>query len=121
MVSQLESVKIRLHGPRSVGAPVPAGLLYYSQLDSTLRVEPKINEIRALLMARNELADHLSKKRKVSDASPILSQQEANLEDTPFLPPTIDHPRECRQCYAVDSCMLYRKVSTDSVSSRRLD
>jgi hypothetical protein len=34
----------------------------------------------------------------------------ADIEDT-FLPPTIDHSRECKSCYAVDTCMLYRKVS----------
>jgi DNA replication ATP-dependent helicase Dna2 len=27
------------------------------------------------------------------------------------LPLTIDNPRECRSCYSVNGCMLYRKVS----------
>ncbi|WVQ81912.1 hypothetical protein IAT38_004039 [Cryptococcus sp. DSM 104549] len=120
------------------GVPVPAGLLYYSQLDSILRVEAKPIEIRALVMTRNELADWLSKKRRVPRNSPEADVQlammakgmralpvpverqtgkeeeegEGMVEDIEeaFLPPTIDHPRECKMCYAVDSCMLYRKA-----------
>lgn len=111
---------------------VPAGLLYYSQMNSILRVEAKVNEIRALILARNELASHLAQKRTVATSStfdhprgsagvlqgdfdvsnaresPV--KDDLNLEDIPFLPPSIDNPKECRTCYAVDSCMLYRKV-----------
>ncbi len=94
--------------------PVPAGLLYYSQLDSILRVEAKQNEIRALITARNELAHYLSKKREVPEVVPKDAQVEVDMEDVSFLPSTIDHSKECRQCYAVDSCMLYRKVSAIS-------
>ncbi len=92
-----------------LGVRVPAGLLYYSQLDSILRVEAKPNEIRALIIARNELAHYLSKKRKLPGA--VQDRPLADIELAAFLPPTIDHPRECSHCYAVDSCMLYRKVS----------
>ncbi|WVR07485.1 hypothetical protein IAU60_004527 [Kwoniella sp. DSM 27419] len=105
------------------GVPVPAGLLYYSQLDSILRVEAKPNEIRALCIARNELADWLSKKRRVPKEAPGVSPTNASpvddLEDA-FLPPTLDNPRECRTCYAVDSCMLYRKA-IDKVASHPED
>lgn len=102
--------------------PVPAGLLYYSQLDSILRVEAKPNEIRALIMARNEIASWMTRKRKLdptADGGPVgdkllgsnkIKPKVADMEDT-LLPPTIDHARECKSCYAVDSCMLYRKVS----------
>lgn len=85
---------------------MPAGLLYYSQLDTILRVEAKQNEIRALICTRNELASHLSHKR-------YLTKDGASLEsrDAAFLPAPNDHPKECRKCHAVDSCMLYRKVS----------
>nr|XP_031860000.1 uncharacterized protein CI109_004607 [Kwoniella shandongensis]KAA5527072.1 hypothetical protein CI109_004607 [Kwoniella shandongensis] len=91
--------------------PVPAGLLYYSQMDSILRVEAKPNEIRALIIARNELADWLSKKRRLPKAAlgDMPAKDVENVDDV-FLPSTIDHPRECRTCYAVDSCMLYRKA-----------
>lgn len=98
------------HGPP--GVPVPAGLLYYSQLDSMLRVEARPNEIRALIMARNELAGWLAKQRRVpKEAKPDeISAPAPDMEEA-FLPPTIDHAKECRSCYAVDTCMLYRKVS----------
>ncbi|WVF72768.1 hypothetical protein IAT40_007586 [Kwoniella sp. CBS 6097] len=96
------------------GVPVPAGLLYYSQLDSILRVEAKTNEIRALIIARNELADWLSRKRSLPKSIPAdsFSSSPRGIEDVEeaFLPPTIDHSRECKTCYAVDSCMLYRKT-----------
>lgn len=124
----------------NIATPVPAGLLYYSQLNSILRVEAKPNEIRALIIARNELAGYLSAKRKVpsswmvapslplrrgiqSDTSEFHAKAdpETDIEDTgtgQFLPATIDNPRECRSCYAVDSCMLYRKVMIFHLVSR---
>lgn len=89
--------------------PVPAGLLYYSQLDSILRVEARPNEIRALIMARNEIADWQVKKRVLPVSETKVKVDD--MEDAAFLPATVDHARECRSCYAVDSCMLYRKVS----------
>lgn len=107
---------------------MPSGLLYYSQLDTILRVEARTNEIRSLIMARNELASHLNKKRKIRRApkvqddgaanaatqssQPIVSQigEIGDIEDS-FLPPTLDDERECQNCYAKDACMLYRKVS----------
>nr|ODN98785.1 DNA replication ATP-dependent helicase Dna2 [Cryptococcus depauperatus CBS 7855] len=113
------------------GVPVPAGLLYYSQLDTILRVEAKQNEIRALIMVRNELVSWLSVRRKVPCSLPDdgmtevvgtdLVKRETKLEsnhdthivekmEKAFLPPTIDNPRDCKGCYAVESCMLYRKV-----------
>ncbi|WWC90742.1 uncharacterized protein L201_005679 [Kwoniella dendrophila CBS 6074] len=101
------------------GVPVPAGLLYYSQSDTILRVEAKQNEIRALIIARNELADWLSKKRRVPKEKPPTTDNLVNkVEDVEeaFLPSTIDHSRECRSCYAVDSCMLYRKIN-DNIHS----
>ncbi|KAL7423852.1 DNA replication endonuclease-helicase Dna2 [Cryptotrichosporon argae] len=118
------------------GVPVPAGLLYYSQLDKILRVEAKLHEIRALVIARNELAEFLSKNREVgheysrsttrapvaglTNLGPAGNSQESStpddgtveveaIEDT-FLPPTIDNMRECKGCFAVDTCMLYRKA-----------
>lgn len=91
------------------GVPVPAGLLYYSKLDSILRVEARPNEIRALIMARNELAAWMSKRRTIT--RPDTPPQPEAIEDAGYLPPTINHARECKSCYAVDSCMLYRKVS----------
>ncbi|ORY35636.1 putative DNA replication helicase dna2 [Naematelia encephala] len=94
------------------GVPIPAGLLYYSQLDSILRVEARPNELRALIIARNELAAFLSVKRSVPK-SPTETAAPENIEEA-FLPPTIDNPKECRKCYSVDSCMLYRKTEEAS-------
>jgi DNA replication ATP-dependent helicase Dna2 len=37
--------------------------------------------------------------------------------EEPFLPPTIDDERTCKRCYALDTCMLYRKVSSPLHSS----
>lgn len=34
-----------------------------------------------------------------------------DIEDVGILPPTTENARECRNCYANDGCMLYRKVS----------
>lgn len=84
-------------------------------------------------MARNELAMYISKQRKVPRHLPdgdrpveILrrgvikkemlreEKREEKLEtevEEAFLPPTIDNMRDCKMCYAVESCMLYRKVS----------
>ncbi|WVQ74886.1 hypothetical protein IAR50_004493 [Cryptococcus sp. DSM 104548] len=112
--------------------PVPAGLLYYSQSDTILRVEAKPIEIRALIMARNELAFWLSKQRKVpkhisQHDQPMeilrgrvvrkevkvelkVAVEEVELEEA-FLPATIDNPRECKMCYANEACMLYRRVN----------
>jgi hypothetical protein len=33
-----------------------------------------------------------------------------DIEDVAILPPTVENPRDCRNCYASDGCMLYRKV-----------
>lgn len=60
-------------------------------------------------MARNELAHYLSVQRRIDSKAPADPRDVDNFQ---FLPPTIDNPRECRTCYAVDSCMLYRKVRT---------
>lgn len=78
---------------------MPAGLLYYSQRDSIVLVEAKANEVRALVQTRNELAEWMMRERR-------------NVEDeTPFLPATVNEQRECKNCYASDVCMLYRKAN----------
>lgn len=84
-------------------------------------------------MARNELAMYMSKQRKVpkhlpDDDRPVEilrggvvkkellkeGKEEKELEgevEEAFLPPTLNNMRDCKMCYAVESCMLYRKVS----------
>lgn len=78
------------------GMDVPSGLLYYTQSEEVVRVPTAKNEVRALMMKRNELAGYMMRR--------------VRQESKPFLPPTIDDIRVCGRCYAVDTCMLYRRV-----------
>ena len=79
------------------GMEVPSGLLYYTQSEEVVRVPTARNEVRALMMKRNELAGYMMRR--------------VRQESEPFLPPTIDDVRVCGRCYSVDTCMLYRRVS----------
>jgi DNA replication ATP-dependent helicase Dna2 len=63
-------------------------------------VEARANEVRALIMTRNELAEWMARER-ASKAD----------EGDAFLPETLDRPNDCKRCFAADACMLYRKVS----------
>lgn len=70
-------------------------------------------------MARNDLAHYLAKKRSLDGDltfAPISSRGSIGDVES-FLPPTIDSARECKNCYAVDTCMLYRKVSQPTFRS----
>lgn len=105
---------------------MPAGLLYYTQSEEVIRVAASRNELRGLLISRNEIAAHLAARGAQSvpvrpsqmtansgesetlDGEPEAAQQSV----TSFLPPTIDDEWACTKCYNVDACMLYRKVST---------
>lgn len=40
-------------------------------------------------------------------------------EDRPLLPAPIDEERSCKRCYAVDACMLFRKVRSLPALSKR--
>ena len=82
------------------GIDVPGGLLYYTQAHEVIHVPSSWNEIRSLIMSRNEMAVYLA--RRQSEAG--------NKNVQPFLPPTIDQDRACSRCFSVDTCMLYRKV-----------
>ena len=85
------------------GMEVPSGLLYYTQSEEVVRVPTARNEVRALMMKRNELATYMMRRIRH--------------EKEPFLPPTIDDVRVCGKCFAVDACMLYRKVSVCLIQS----
>ncbi|KAG6902436.1 hypothetical protein C0995_016615 [Termitomyces sp. Mi166 len=87
------------------GTEVPSGLLYYTQSEEVIRVPAGRNEIRGLIIARNEMAAYMT--RRNGTAVP----EEGTVSVTePFLPPTIDDERACKKCYALDTCMLYRKA-----------
>jgi DNA replication ATP-dependent helicase Dna2 len=93
-----------------IGTDVPAGLLYYTQSDEVIRVGAARNELRALIQNRNNMATHTMKRasnnKKAAD----------DLMEIDFLPPTQDDERTCGRCYAVDGCMLYRKVIFTPIS-----
>ncbi|KAH8109923.1 Dna2-domain-containing protein [Phellopilus nigrolimitatus] len=103
-------------------ADVPAGLLYYTQSEEVIRVPAGRNEMRGLIMARNELAGYLMRRtRKARKKKLVNTEGEAGSDRTmkseidgedegPFLPPTIDQERACGRCYVADACMLYRKA-----------
>ncbi|KAI1798471.1 Dna2-domain-containing protein [Ganoderma leucocontextum] len=94
------------------GTEVPSGLLYYTQSEEVVRVPAARNELRALLVARNELAGHMmSRLRAKGEITASEHDGEVSLNDLEsFLPPTIDDNRTCGKCFALDTCMLYRKA-----------
>jgi len=98
------------------GVEVPSGLLYYTQSEEVVRVPAIRNELRGLIGARNEMAGYMVNRTRKSEPRNVDEQaQNRDLEDGPavhsFLPPTINDERVCNRCYALDICMLYRKVS----------
>ncbi len=150
------------------GTAIDSGILYYTQTDSMLLVPAAPREIKSLLEARNELAVYMARERPVLEArrrkaskspskacsqppifrdsaSPAKPSQAGSqlavataTQSMEILPPTIDNFRECRSCYSVKGCMLFRKVrplsfallylsdlsssrlSTESISSRTI-
>lgn len=97
------------------GAEVPSGLLYYTQSEEVVRVPAARNEIRALMVMRNEMASYIMRRLRTTAYLSGLDdedseQPEAVADIEAFLPPTIDDNRTCGKCYVLDTCMLYRKV-----------
>lgn len=100
------------------GVDVPSGLLYYTQSEEVVRVPRMRNEIRGLIGARNEMAGFMMRRMRLRKAKGSSTKaDERDVEDEPFLPPTIDDERVCKRCYVVSSCMLYRKVCSFSIFS----
>ncbi len=85
------------------GVRVDDGLLYYSKSGELHRISRSRNEVRSLIIGRNELAHYL---RHDADAARLMT----NEEPIQVLPPTIDSEHKCRRCYAVDGCMLFRRA-----------
>lgn len=83
---------------------VDAGLLYYTQKEEVVRVPVVRNELRALIMARNDLAGYMRRRHQ-------LGEESVNDIEESVLPPSIDDERVCKKCFVVDTCMLYRRVS----------
>jgi DNA replication ATP-dependent helicase Dna2 len=79
------------------GVEIPSGLLYYTQAEEVIEVPRASRELRSLLVRRNDLAEHLMRRQRkeVTDS---------------FLPKSLEDNWACSKCYAVDSCMLYRRA-----------
>jgi DNA replication ATP-dependent helicase Dna2 len=85
------------------GEPVDLGLLYYTQSDEVISVPVIRQELRALVGTRNAIAEWMARRFRGFE-------QQRLKDEPPFLPPTIDNERFCGRCYALDACMLYRRV-----------
>jgi DNA replication ATP-dependent helicase/nuclease Dna2 len=96
----------QLHFCSYTGVEVPGGLLYYTQSEEIMRVPSPRNELRGLIMARNELASYMMRKR----SSKLEGECSTSPNHRQFLPSTLDDDYKCSKCYVVDGCMLYRKV-----------
>ena len=67
------------------------------------------NEIRGLIGQRNRVAGFVARRGR-GETHRGEGGGERKGEEEPFLPPTIDDEWACKRCYALDACMLYRKV-----------
>lgn len=85
------------------GDSVDLGLLYYTQSEEVISVPVNRLELRALVAVRNTIAAWMARRFRE------LGQQRSKGYSS-FLPPTIDNERLCGRCYALDACMLYRRV-----------
>ncbi|CAE6383406.1 unnamed protein product [Rhizoctonia solani] len=103
------------------GVQTPTGILYYTQKDEIIQVHPARNEIRGLMVGRNELAASIMYHRelKASETSdphapatpltqPPTQPELATFKNDIFLPPPIDENYQCSKCYVKDACVLYR-------------
>ncbi|CUA71193.1 DNA replication ATP-dependent helicase Dna2 [Rhizoctonia solani] len=103
------------------GVQTPTGILYYTQKDEIIQVHPARNELRGLMVGRNELAASIMFHRELKAPGASQSQSPAtpptqpstqpefpNFSDDSFLPPPIDENYQCSKCYVKDACVLYR-------------
>lgn len=89
------------------GMDISSGLLYYTQSEEVLEVPRARNELRGLMMARNDMAAWMMRRMSKEGSKKV--HKETEVEEA-FLPATIDDERICKRCYTLDTCMLYRKV-----------
>jgi len=89
------------------GVQVSEGLLYYTQNEEVIRVPAARHEIRGLIGVRNRIAEAMTRRFRNLDQQPTWRGYD---EEPSFLPPTIDDERICGRCFALDACMLYRRV-----------
>ena len=72
---------------------VTSGILYYLETSKTFRIEGVRNEIRHMIIQRNELACYVHEKLD--------------------LPPMIRKSHMCKHCYAQTACFAYHKLVED--------
>lgn len=116
---------------------VDSGLLWYSQSGELIKVQAARNEVRGLVIARNEFATYLHRRGTLSgphvrgcapDPAAAMPGAEDEDEDEdefgcfdddpmeadepkPLLPAPIDDHRSCKWCYVGDACMVYRRAT----------
>lgn len=94
---------------------VSDGLLYYSKSGEMHRISRSRNEVRSLIIGRNELAHYLRHNpSRLAKPDPEATQTDR----VRVLPPTIDSEYKCRRCYAVDGCMLFRRAIENIVEPK---
>ncbi|KZT52355.1 hypothetical protein CALCODRAFT_441693 [Calocera cornea HHB12733] len=102
---------------------ITSGLLYYTQSAEVIQVDARRNELRALLMARNELAEWIMRRRHGLSALSARKGKDAkerpHLAEAAFLPAPIDDAWACTKCYALDGCMLFRRTHDAPLSVPR--
>ncbi|KZV80237.1 Dna2-domain-containing protein [Exidia glandulosa HHB12029] len=89
------------------GLETPSGLLYYTQSPELIRVPARRNEVRGLMVSRNEMAAFVAARWRNNERRNAQPQDD---ETDGFLPPPIDDAHLCGKCFNVDSCMLYRRA-----------
>lgn len=67
------------------------GVLYYMETSVVTRIPAVRNELRQMIMQRNELACYVRERLQ--------------------LPPMLQNPQKCGRCYAKTSCFLYHKLA----------
>lgn len=126
------------------GVDIREGFLYYTQSGGgeVIRVPRGRNEVRGLIGIRNELAGYMwrrvrKKKGKgkedtnkartvdldvdmedIIPPSSLNKSSKNNEPEEPFLPPPIDDERACKRCYALDTCLLFRKAHSSTVKQK---
>ncbi|KAL1918139.1 uncharacterized protein VTP21DRAFT_3405 [Calcarisporiella thermophila] len=69
---------------------ITSGILYYLKTGETIRIRAVRDEIRGIIIGRNEVAQHIVNKAK--------------------LPAMIKNLHECQKCYTMDACLLFHKA-----------
>lgn len=76
-----------MHDRYDIG--ITTGMLFYSQTNDVLLVPPLRDEIRGLIIGRNNLA--------------------TAFQDAGNLPPMIKNLQTCQRCYSINACTIYHK------------